>query len=255
MDTITKAFSTININEEKNTNSNEEKIIKIQRTMRNYIFKLKHLPLILYRIKYFLEMQSVNYNIYSKDGRINSSIYETNIIELISKNFPNKIKIPKCRMWYDLLVYDTEYNWIPVNIKITNTNTSDNTGNLAMCVYSYTDEILDLHSKNTYTNGIMSDILFNKIKNKMYNYNHHKDYYFIILNKCASNDIIINSIKGLTKLTPNINNLPFQVCWDKNREYNYKPIEENIKLFIDCLQKPNPSWSEKFMTNIRSIRL
>lgn len=53
MDTITKAFSNININEEKNTNINEEKIIKIQRTMRNYNFKLKHLPLILYRIKYF----------------------------------------------------------------------------------------------------------------------------------------------------------------------------------------------------------
>lgn len=31
------------------------------------------------------------------------------------------------------------YGWIPVNIKTTTTLTNDNTGNLAMCVYAYTD--------------------------------------------------------------------------------------------------------------------
>jgi len=45
-----------------------------------------------------------------------------------------------------------------------------------------------------------------KLRNKQYNKNN-------------LNDIIINSVKGLIHLTPNINNLPFQVCWDKNREY------------------------------------
>ncbi len=61
----------------------------------------------------------------------------------------------------------------------------------------------------------MSNILYNKLKNKEYNKNNKKDYYFIILNKTNTDDIIINSIKGLTILTPNINNLPFQVCWNK----------------------------------------
>jgi hypothetical protein len=38
-----------------------------------------------------------------------------------------------------------------------------------------------------------------------------------VLNKTDASNIIVNSVKGLTILTPNINNLPFQVCWDKNR--------------------------------------
>jgi hypothetical protein len=122
-----------------------------------------------------------------------------------------------------------------------------------MCVYSYTNEILNFHNK--YENGKMSDILFNKIKNKEYNYRNKKDYYFIVINKNNIKDIILNSLKGLSILSPNINNLPFQICWNKNRKFNYENIEIKIKLFIKCLQKPKPSWRESFMENMRTIQL
>ena len=124
-----------------------------------------------------------------------------------------------------------------------------------MCVYSYTNEMLDIHSHNTYNNGKMSNILFNKIKNKEYNTNNKKDYYFLVLNKNNSNDIIINSLKGLRTVTQNLNNLPFQIKWCDNKIFEYKNINIQIKLFIDCLQKPKPSWKETFMTNIRTINL
>jgi hypothetical protein len=101
----------------------------------------------------------------------------------------------------------------------------------------------------------MSDILFNKLKNKEYNTNHKKDYYFLVLNKTDTSDIIINSVKGLTTISPNINNLPFQVCWDKNRLFKYENINKKIKLFIDNLKKPKPSWQEIFMSNIRKLEL
>ena len=145
-------------------------------------------------------------------------------------------------MWYDILAFDYMYNWIPINIKTTTTMTSDNTGNLAMCVYAYTNELLDIHSNKSYENGKMSDILFNKLKNNKYNTKHKKDYYFIVLNKTNANDVIVNSVKGLTILTPNINNLPFQVCWDKNRNLKYEHINKKIKKFIDCLQNAKPRW-------------
>ena len=83
-----------------------------------------------------------------------------------------------------------------------------------MCVYSYTNENLNIYNKKSYENSKMSDILFNKIKNKEYNKNNKKDYYFIVINKNNSKDIIVNSLKGLTILSPNINNLPFQICWN-----------------------------------------
>lgn len=63
-------------------------------------------------------------------------------------------------MWYDLLAFDYIYGLIPINIKITTTITCDNTGNLAICVHAYTDEILDIYRNKTYENGKMSEILF-----------------------------------------------------------------------------------------------
>ena len=144
---------------------------------------------------------------------------------------------------------------MPVNIKSTITLSSDNTGNLAMCVYAYTDMVLELDNEKTYSNGKMSEILFQKLKNKEYNKSSKKDYYFIVLNKQKKSDIIINSVKGLTSLTPNINNLPYQVCWNKNRLFIYENINKRIEMFIRCLKKPKPSWKETFMMNIRSLDL
>jgi hypothetical protein len=231
------------------------KIIKIQKWFRGCIQRLKQLPLIMYYIQKHLKSTNIQFSGKNTDGRINSCIDEDEVIKLLIEKFNNRIKIPKIRMWYDILAFDYIYGWIPINIKTTTTLTSDNTGNLAMCVHAYTDEKLDFHINKTYENGKMSKILINKIKKKKFNKNYKKDYYFIVLNKKNNKDIIINSIKGLTKLNSNINNLPFQVCWNKNRFYEYKNINKIIKLFINCLKKSNPSWKEYFMTNIRKIHL
>jgi hypothetical protein len=244
---LTESFSSLVID--------EKNIIKIQRWYRGCIFRLKQLPLIMYKIKTYLISQKFQFSNSNEDGRINSCVDEDEIIKLLIQNFNDKIKKPKIRMWYDILAFDYMYGWIPINIKTTTTLTSDNTGNLTMCVYAYTDELLDINSDKSYENGKMSTILFNKLKNKKYNTNNKKDYYFIVLNKNNSSDIIINSVKGLTVLTPNINNLPFQVNWSKNKSFKYENINKKIKLFIECLQKPKLSWKEVFMSNIRTLNI
>jgi hypothetical protein len=231
----------------------ETKIIKIQKWFRGCVLRLKQLPLIMYKIKKYLKLQAFHFSTQHEDGRINSCIDEEVVIQLLIEKFGLKIKKPGIRMWYDILAFDYLYGWIPINIKTTTTKTSDNTGNLAMCVYAYTNKKLDMDK--SYDNGMMCDILFDKLKNKKYNTNSKKDYYFIVLNKRDASDIIVNSVKGLTILTPNINNLPFQVCWDKNRAFKYENINKKIKIFIDCLQKPRPSWKETFMSNIRTLDL
>lgn len=229
--------------------------IKIQKWFRGCMLRLRQLPLIMYKIQKHLKSKAFQFSSQNKDGRINSCIDEDVIIQLLIEMFGNKIKKPKIRMWYDLLAFDYMYGWIPINIKTTTTITSDNTGNLAMCVYAYTDEILDIYRDKSYENGKMSDILFNKLKHKKYNTNNKKDYYFIVLNKTDASDIIVNSVKGLTILTPNINNLPFQVRWSKNKFFKYENINKKIKMFIECLQSPKLSWKEVFMTNIRNLDL
>lgn len=248
IETITQTFSSLVIY--------ETKIIKIQKWFRGCVFRLKQLPLIMYKIQTYLKSQSFQFSSQNDDGRINSCFDEDNIIKLLIQEFGEKIKKPEKRHWYDILIFDYVYGWIPINIKTTTTKTCDNTGNLAMCVYAYTDEKLDIHMMDkSYENGKMSILLFNKLKNKKYNKNNKKDYYFIVLNKEDASDIIVNSVKGLTILTSNINNLPFQVKWSNNKLFKYENINKKIKSFIDCLQKPKPSWSETFMSNIRTIQL
>lgn len=236
----------------QSVNLNVESVIKIQSVFRSVLCRLKRLPMIMYRIQNVLKESAFTCSSETSDGRVNSSIDEAKVVELLINKLGNKIKKAPARKWYDILANDSIYGWLPINIKTTSTTTSDNTGNLAMCVYAYTDEMLEFSNKN-YNNGKMSEILFDKIKNQSYNKIPKKDYYFVVLNKQNPSDVIINSVKGLTHLTPNNNNLPFQVCWKDNREFKYKPIIENIHQFITCLQKPVKNWREKFITNIKTL--
>ena len=238
-----------------------DKVIKIQKWFRGYILRLKQLPLIMYKIKKYLKLQAFEFSTQNEDGRINSCIDEDEVIKLLIEKFGEKIKKPKIRMWYDILANDYYYGWIPINIKSTTTKTCDNTGNFAMCVHTYTDkEIIDVKNLKPCRNGEMSKILVKKIaektrKNREYNKRPKKDYYFLVANKNDPKDIIINSLKGLEILQPNINNLPFQVCWDKNRNFKYDKINKKIDLFIKCIQKPKPSYTENFLKEFRKLEL
>jgi hypothetical protein len=93
------------------------------------------------------------------------------------------------------------------------------------------------------------------LRNNLINYKLNKDYHFIVLDKNDNKNIIVNSVKGLSSLTSNNNNLPFQVQWNKNKKYFYKTIKENIKLFVDTLQKPKKTWNEEFLEEIRKLNL
>jgi len=241
--------------DELNVKDKIDKAIKIQKLFRGCILRLKRLPLIMYKIQQYLKLQAFGFSTQNEDGRINSCLDESKVIEMLIEKFGERIKKTKCRMWYDILAFDYMYGWIPVNIKTTTTRGADNTGNFALCVYAYTNEILDIHRDRNYNNGEMSNILIDKLKNKKYNTNNKKDYYFLVLNKKNANDIIVNSVKGLTILTPNINNLPFQVCWNKNRSFNYEKINEKINLLMDCFHKTKPGWKETFLSNIRTLDL
>lgn len=230
-------------------------VITIQRWFRGCILRLKRLPTIMYSIQKYIQLQGFNHSLKNADGRINSCFDEDKLIELLITEFGKRIKKSKIRMWYDILVLDYMYGWLPVNIKSTTMKTSDNIGNLSICVYAYTNENLNLHTTKTYKNGEMSIILCNKLKNKDYNYKNKKDYYFIILDKTNNCNVVINSLKGLTELRSNINNLPFQVCWNKNKTFKYNNIRNVISKFVNCIQKSKPSWKEEFITKIKKLEI
>lgn len=243
----------------------ETLIIKLQSLVRGYLYRLKILPLILYQIRNYLVKNKIELSKCSNDGRISSCIDENIITEKLKNNayFKDKIKIPKERWWYDVLIRDHYYGWLPVNIKTTTTKTADNTGNLAMCVQAYTDEEVLLHppkkprtkiSKPSTNNGSMSKILINKLQNKCLNYKAKKDYYFIVVNK-TNGDVIVNSVKGLVELTSNLHNIPFQIRWNKNSVFMYGNIKDKVNMFLRCMQVPQCTWEEKFLRDIRGLPL
>lgn len=224
---------------------------KIQKIWRGYFIKRTNIPLVLQYARKLLLRSNIAMNDISSDGRVNSSLDELVVVRLLQKHFGNRIVIPNARMWYDLLIRDYTFGWVPVNIKTTTMLTNDNVGNLALCVYSYTDYEMDL--RDSYQNGSMSSILYDKLKHKRYNCSYRRDYYFLVINKKRSDEIIVNSVRGLSRITHNPHNLPFQVKWSLNREYNYKPIQLSARQFLTCLKKNKPTWQSQFVSDIKSL--
>jgi len=232
----------------------KDAVTKIQSTFRGYLWRRNNLPNSINFLQQILMNSKILLSKIEKDGRVNSNIDETILINILEKEplLQNRLYIPsKCRHWFDIGVKDYKYGWLPINIKSTTTLTSDNTGNLAMCVYSFTSFSMDL--KKPYQNGQMAKILIEYLKNNKLNKKLKRDYYFLVVNKNNPSKIIVNSIKGLRHLTPNINNLPFQIKWNLNEFFIYKPISNVVENFVKTIKKPKLSWREEFLTDIRKL--
>lgn len=250
VDSLTDALTKISLNDKKNE---FQAAILISSLWRGYFYRTSNLPNSIKYLKMVLVKNNFKCSKKTKDGRTNSCIDEDTAISILEKepSLKKRIKTPKTRHWFDLSVFDYKYGWLPINIKSTTILTADNTGNLAMCLYALTDTIMDLDK--SYQNGDVSNPLSTALKKNNLNKKIKKDYYFIVINKTNTSDIIINSFKGLTSLTPNINNLPFQVKWRNNRNFVYRNIQLVRDDFIQVIKKPKPSWREEFLTDMRGL--
>ena len=244
---IIKQFSILSIKYEL------EPIVLIQSNYKGYLYRRNNLPNSIKIIKVILDKISISTNNSFDDGRTNSCLDEANIITILQNNtfLQNRLYIPPIRHWFDIAVKDYKYNWLPINIKSTTTNTSDNSGNITMCVYSLTNANIKLEKQ--YYGSNISKIFIENLKNNNLNKKFKKDYYFLVINK-TKNNIIINSLQGLTHLTSNLNNLPFQIKWCNNDKFVYNNINEILNKVLNSIIKPQPSWKETFLNEIRSLK-
>ena len=140
--------------------------------------------------------------------------------ELIEKNYD--IEIPRHRAWADFFIDE-----IPINIKITTTETADNASSKNGLYYALTGKI---YVGNTSWHSFLKSLKENMAETD-------NDYYFLIINKKDSNDVFYNSLKRLNKVQPNGNNLPFQIKWNENRTPKDRTFEEAKKLLLVGLGK------------------
>jgi len=237
-------------NIEINTKIKIDSAIMIQKLWRGYIYRRKTLPNSLLTIQNYLDKNIINICNINSDGRYNSKKDEENILEKLKDKFRDRLVISKDRHWYDVKFKDYKRGFLPIDLKSTSCSSSDNINGLSILLYSLTNQKMDLD--NSYNNGKVYKALVTKLKNKEYNYS-DRDYYFLVINK-KTKKTFFNSIKGITTITPNNNNLPFQVNWSKNSNYKYKPIKECIKNIINLMYKQTEHfWLINFIKELKII--
>ncbi len=159
------------------------------------------------------------------DGRINAAINEDEIINQIRQKF--NIEVPRSRAWYDFAIIDGG-QFYPVNIKVTDTTHADNLNCKLGIYYALTG------LKPSFPNEIAWLPYFEKLK-AQFGRDKTRDYYFLIVNKKNHSDIFCATLKGLQHLTPNGNNLPFQSCWDKNRDVQLRTFDQAAQMIMGKL--------------------
>ncbi len=243
------------------TSSKIQAATKIQATYKGYLYRRNNLPNSMRYVQKLLVKDNIKCSKQSADGRTNSCLDEDKAIKILDNDtkLKGRVDIPNIRHWFDVAIKDYKYGWLPINIKSTTTHTSDNTGNFAMCVYALTDAEMEIKlpckkKASYYRNRKMSKTLIKCLKKGKLNKVKKRDYYFVVINKTNEKEIIINSLKGLSKLTPNINNLPFQVKWSNNKQFIYQNIFSIKSKLVDAIIKPKPSWREEFLNEIRKLQ-
>lgn len=180
------------------------------------------IPQELTDIQNFLIEQNVQLLQQFQDGRINASINEPKIIDVIERRF--KIDKPRSRHWYDFALMRGSEK-IPVNIKITSTSTADNVQCKLGMYYALTGVWPNFANEISWEE-------YCKLLKQNLSTEKNKDYYFLVINKNNPRDVFCTSLKQICTLVPNGNNLPFQCIWGENRELCQRTHDEAVKFIL-----------------------
>jgi len=230
-------------------------VIRIQAWWRGVFYRRSNLPLMLRKIKKYLTgNKELLFCGDMEDGRSNSFIDEHTVIRLLQKRYGSKIRMPpRPRHWFDMSVLDAERGWIPIDIKssaIRKHRNRDNGSGWASCMYALTDMSMDL--EKDYKGHEPMTQFYHKLEHREYN-SSSRDYYYLILNKMDFHDVIINSLRGMQSFSANSSNPPFQVCWNNNRDYVYRPIGESVRMFLEVIGKTTESPAQVFIRRVHEL--
>ena len=184
------------------------------------------IPKILEDVGSFLNEVDIPVCTRHSDGRLNSAEDETTIIRILQDKYgkENIIEGP-VRHWWDMKAFG-----YPINIKSSAFKTADNFSAKGAILYSLTnmteEEITKINSWPNFENAVR------KSKGE----DNNRDYYCLVLNK-TTNEVLMQGLKTLTKLTPNGNNLLFQINWSKNKEIIERSDKEGYEFLIGAYKE------------------
>ena len=180
-------------------------------------------PFILVQVVEFLNSIKITVSENHEDGRVNSIDDEDTIIDLLVEKYGEEnIQRPKAREWWDVKVFG-----YPLQIKSSKYGSAaDNFSSKAAILYALTNLPED---KVTVTS-------WQKFQQALIQYgleDNNRDYYIFSLNK-VTNEVHLSSLKTLRKITPNGNNLPFQIKWADNIEPVQRTHRQAYEFLVEC---------------------
>jgi hypothetical protein len=183
-------------------------------------------PSILIEVVEFLNSISISVSEKHGDGRVNSIDDEDTIIDLLIEKYGEEnIEKPKERNWWDVKVFG-----YPLNIKSSKYGSAaDNFSSKAAILYALTN--LDEDKVNVSSWKKFQDALKNHSSE-----DNNRDYYIFSLNK-VTNEVHLTSLKTLNKLTPNGNNLPFQIKWKDNTNPVDRTHRQAYEFLVECYKE------------------
>ena len=165
-----------------------------------------------------------------EDGRLNSIDDEDMVIELLTEKYGEEnIVKPSIRKWWDLKLFGYH-----INIKSSDFSNgeADNLNSKAALMFALTnlsESEINRHHFGNWPNWYIA------FKNNSGTEN-NRDYYIIIIDKSTGN-VYLQTLKSLQELTPNGNNLPFQINWERNTEIVERTYEEAYEFLVGYLKK------------------
>ena len=184
------------------------------------------IPKILEDVGSFLNEVDIPVCTRHSDGRLNSAEDEITIIKILQDEYDEENIIEGVvRHWWDVKIFG-----YLVNIKSSAFKTADNFSAKGAVLYSVTniteEEITKINSFPDFEGELR------KSKGE----DNNRDYYCLVLNK-TTNEVLMQGLKTLTKLTPNGNNLLFQINWSKNKEIIERSDKEGYEFLIGAYKE------------------
>jgi hypothetical protein len=182
-------------------------------------------PSILVEVVEFLNSITISVSENHEDGRVNSIDDEQTIVKLLISKYGDNIEIPKARSWWDLKVFG-----YPINIKSSKYGTAaDNFSSKAAVLYALTN-LPEEQVKVTTWQKFQQALLNHSSEDN------HRDYHIFSLNK-VTNEVHLSSLKTLKKITPNGNNLPFQIKWVDNLHPVQRTHRQAYEFLVECYKE------------------
>jgi hypothetical protein len=183
-------------------------------------------PIKLVEVVEFLNSIAISVSKRHGDGRVNSIDDEHTIIDLLIEKYGSEnVERPGDRNWWDVRVFG-----YPINIKSSKYGTAaDNFTSKAAILYALTN--LDESDVNVSSWKKFQDALKNNSTD-----DNNRDYYIFTLNK-VTNEVHLASLKTLAKITPNGNNLPFQIKWRENTEPVQRTHRQAYEFLVECYKQ------------------